>query len=328
MIYPDPATVAAVGEDPQSADIPELHKAVFRWLEKFVNTSWEACADDLEQLRARGASDRDIAEWLNMASLQVYLVSIADAAGVPLERDLEDADSALSEFSSLHRDRSYYHDRDPDAPLMSASSVQRGERQAPGAGLSERSSTGWLSTECTGELYDTAVAAANSRYGLTPNLFAALSAGPDFYPRHQLALDLLEKPHSTNLSPSMHALARAATVAMDQCDYFVPTVSVHLQHKGDGGIQYADLAPDPAPMARNEQEQVVLAFAEKLVRCPYKITEKDAQGFRDVGLDDAAYVDVFNTVALQCSLDRLANVLGVTADSRPLLSKEFLANTR
>jgi alkylhydroperoxidase family enzyme len=321
MIYPDPATVAAVGVDPQTAEIPELHKAVFRWLEKFVNTSWDATADDLAQLRAHGASDSDIAEWLNMASLQIYLVSIADAAGVPLERELEGSDSALSEFSSLHRDRSYYHDREPDAPQ------QRADRKTEEADLSERSNEGWLSAACSGDSYQTAVAAANSRYGLTPNLFAALSACPDFYPRHQLALDLLEKPHSTSLSPAMHALARAATVALDQCDYFVPTVNFQLQHRADANIQYADLLPDPRAIARNDQEQVVLAFAEKLVRYPYKITEQDAQGFRDVGLDDAAYVDAFNTVSLQRSLDLLANCLGVTADQQALLSNDFPVHT-
>jgi len=327
MIYPDAATVAAVGEDPQSADIPELHKAVFRWLEKFVNTSWDASAEDLEQLRAHGASDSDIAEMLNMASLQVYLVSIADAGGIPLESELEDSGSALSEFSSLHRDRSYYHDRDAQSPQVSASFERRLQKQARIADAGDAASDGWLSAPCSGDAYEAAATKAKSRYGLMPKLFSAISACADFYPRHQLALDLLEQPHSTSLSPSLHALARAATVALDQCDYFVPTITVHLQHRFEGDIQYPDLLPEPRSLARNDQEQVVLAFAEKLVRFPYKIVDKDAQGFRDVGLDDAAYVDVFNTVALQCSLDRLANCLGVNADSRPLLSNAFMAAT-
>jgi len=114
MIYPDPETVAAVGEDPQRADIPELHKAVFRWLETFVKSSSSASERDIEELRQLGASDEEIAEWINIASLQVYLVSIADSSGVPLESEVADTKSALSEFSSLHRDRSYYHDREPD----------------------------------------------------------------------------------------------------------------------------------------------------------------------------------------------------------------------
>ena len=64
----------------------------------------------------------------------------------------------------------------------------------------------------------------------------------------------------------------------------------------------------------------MLTFAEKLIRNPYKITEKDAMSFRDSGLDDAAYVDVYNTVAIQTSLDRLANCVGVLPDSAVLLS--------
>ena len=49
------------------------------------------------------------------------------------------------------------------------------------------------------------------------------------------------------------------------------------------------------------------------------INEDDAQRFREVGLDDEAYVDVLNTVAIQTSLDRLANSLGVRPDQQPLL---------
>jgi hypothetical protein len=41
-----------------------------------------------------------------------------------------------------------------------------------------------------------------------------------------------------------------------------------------------------------------------------------------VGLDDEAYVDVLNTVAIQTSLDRLANVLGVRVDEQPLLPRD------
>ena len=51
-----------------------------------------------------------------------------------------------------------------------------------------------------------------------------------------------------------------------------------------------------------------------------KVVAADAQSFRDVGLDDPAYIDVLNTVAIQTSLDRLANVLGV----RPALDGQIL----
>ena len=64
---------------------------------------------------------------------------------------------------------------------------------------------------------------------------------------------------------------------------------------------------------------MVLEFALKATRNAYKITAKDAQIFRDAGLTEEAYVDVLNTVAIQTSLDRLANCLGVVPDESPIL---------
>ena len=69
------------------------------------------------------------------------------------------------------------------------------------------------------------------------------------------------------------------------------------------------------------QDRVVLDFAHKETRNAYKVVAADAQSFRDVGLDDRAYIDVLNTVAIQTSLDRLANALGVRPDGAPLLPR-------
>ena len=136
-----------------------------------------------------------------------------------------------------------------------------------------------------------------------------------------MALDLLETPQSSSLSPAEHALARAAAVALDRCAYFEPTARALLSRQGEGLPDYDVLGNDPAAAGRNERETCVLALTEKLIPTPYKCTEKEAQGFRDVGLDDAAYVDVFNTVAIQTSLDKLANCIGVSADAQPLLQR-------
>jgi len=320
MIYPDPETVAAVGEDPQSADIPELHKAVFRWLETFVKSSDSTSERDIEELRQLGASDEEIAEWVNIASLQIYLVSIADSSGVPLESEVAETESALAEFSSLHRDRSYYHVRQPDTPQTKTTGTANPTGGQDGAKLQ---SSGWLSAPCAGDDYEKAARDAEARYGVIPNLFKAISASGRFYKRHQMVLDLLEHPQTDTLSGPLHALVRAATIALDRCDYFAATADSLLARTCDSNIKYSQLVPDPLATARTEQERVVLAFAEKLIRTPYKITAKDAQDFRDAGLDDKAYVDVFNTVSLQCSLDRLANATGVAADSRPLLSAQL-----
>ena len=77
-------------------------------------------------------------------------------------------------------------------------------------------------------------------------------------------------------------------------------------------IGTADLSPT---------DRVVLALATKFARNTYKVTEKDAISLREAGLDDEAYVDILNTVSIQTSLDRLANVLEVRPDAKPLLAQ-------
>lgn len=301
MIYADPEVARAVGEDPQSAPIPELHKAMFRWTELFVKHSWDATPDDLAELKALGATDRDVADWLQIASTQVWFTSSADAGGIPMEGNAVTG-------PVMQHPREYYHQHVADS---AAETTPNGDATTEPAG--------WLDAPDAAAAFDAAAEIARTRYGFVPNLFGAISACADYYPRHQLALDLLETPQSSSLSAAEHALARAATVALDRCAYFEPTARALLSRQGDGLPDYEVLGSDPAAAARSEREACVLALTEKLIRTPYKITEKDAQGFRDVGLDDAAYVDVFNTVAIQTSLDKLANCIGVSADGKPLL---------
>jgi hypothetical protein len=48
---------------------------------------------------------------------------------------------------------------------------------------------------------------------------------------------------------------------------------------------------------------------------------KDDYAFIAGSYSHAAQVDVYNTVAIQSSLNKLANVLGVSADDEPLLPR-------
>ena len=338
MIYSDPAIVEGVGVDAQSADIPAIHKAVFRWMEKLVKRSSEVSEDDIGELRQLGASDREIAEWLEVACTLIYNTVCVDSAGAPMDDD--------GMGSALNRDRSYYHDPEKREELSASANVSFGmeskfkqvvgrfaaqqetHQDSPttltsnaGARETQDPALGWLTAPCATPAYEKSAAIAISRYGLVPNLFKAISASGLLYGRHQLALDLLEKPQSTTLPAAIHALVRAATVVFDRCDYFIPTAASLIEKRSTGTINYQQLVPDPVAVAGNEQERLILQFVEKLVRSPYKVTEKDAQSFLAAGLDETAYIDVFNTVGLQRSLNVVANCLGITVDSTPLLSR-------
>ena len=53
-----------------------------------------------------------------------------------------------------------------------------------------------------------------------------------------------------------------------------------------------------------------------------QLVTSDAQAFRENGMSDEARVEVFNTAAIQLSLDRMANCPGVAADRSPLLATQ------
>ena len=72
-------------DDVESAPIPELHKAMFRWVKRFVSSSWDMTADDTQALRDAGVSEDEIVNWANIACLQTWWVMSADGGGIPLE---------------------------------------------------------------------------------------------------------------------------------------------------------------------------------------------------------------------------------------------------
>ena len=103
--------------------------------------------------------------------------------------------------------------------------------------------------------------------------------------------------------------------------YSEPT-SKALLSRVPGGEELVDrLGRDTLDADWNPIDRAVLSLATKFVRNTYKVTEKDAIGLREVGLDDEAYVDILNTVSIQTSLDRLTNALGVQPDPVPLIQR-------
>lgn len=301
MIYPKADVARAVGEDPQTAPIPELHKAMFRFAELFVNRSWQASPESLDVIRAEGVSDRDLADWLQIACIQTWFTHSADAGGIPMDRD------AVSGPVMFH-ERSFYHAQPAPEPASTTNP-------------SVAATLGWLHAPCTGVQYETAARWAQNHYGFVPNLFKSVSACPDFYSRHQLALELLDGPQSKSLPAALHALVRATVIALDHSSYFEPSAEQLLHREVEGVMDLDILRMDPSEHIRDQQSQVVLRFVHKMVKNAYKITGDDAQSFREAGLSDETYIDVFNTVAIQQSFDRLANCIGVAADTKPLLAR-------
>jgi uncharacterized peroxidase-related enzyme len=302
QIYPEATTRDAVLADPQTAPIPDVHKALFRFTERFVRASWEMGPEDLQALRDVGLSEPDVVNWATLGSTQSWFTMSADGGGIPME-------AGMTTGPGVGKLREAY-EAAPEglcAPPLSEA-------------VAERSNTGvaWVGTDTESPEYQTAAKAAQQRYGFVPNLYAAVSLQPGYYRRHTLALELLEAPQSATLSARHHAMARAIASQLTRSPYGQVTARALLERRAEPGLwerlsRYPDADLDPV-------DRVVLDFASKIARNAYKVTEKDAQSFREAGLDDAAYVDVLNTTSIQVSLDRLANVLGVEPDARPILT--------
>ena len=290
------------------ADIPELHRALFEWAELFTRRSWEMQAEDLQGLRTLGLTDRDLVGWAQAACVQTCFTIGADSGGIPL-----DADAAMP--PGFQKTREFY----AQAPegLTADDPHQVTTTPTPDA-----DAVAWVATDDEADEYKKAAAWAEERYGFVPNLLKALSLRPEYFRRHVLALELLERPQTTSLSARQHAMVRALASSLTRGRYSADTVRQLVESTSGENNLYERLTEDYRQREWQPADQVVLHFATEVARNAYKVTEGDAQRFREVGLDNEAYVDVLNTVALQTSFDRLTNSLGVHSDARPLLPVE------
>ncbi len=298
MLYQDPELIKQVGDNPQDADIPDVHKAAFRFTETFVRCPWEFTAQSLDELRSLGLTDANIVQWALVAAMQTWWVMSADGGGIPLDGDAEVG-------MVLANDRTFYHNRsERPVELMAQPASPKG---------TNANGIAWVETDIDNSAFSEIRSWANDKYGYLPNLLAATSLRPDVSARQRLALELLDRPQTASLTPSLHAMIRARVSILHQCAYTQAMTREFLAQHARAGAWDILARPD-LPDDLDAKEKVALAFVDKLIRNSFKITAKDARLFRDVGLDDAAYIDVLNTSSIQASLDRLALALGVAMD--------------
>jgi len=303
LVYPDASIAKQIVDDAQAAPIPDLHKAVYAWVEKFVRGSWDMNASHIQLLRDAGATDRQIAAWAHSASMQTWWVMMGDGGGISLDYGMEVG-------PVVGNTRPYYEKAAPG--LLAA---------APDGSAAAPTSDGnsWIETDESSETYKQVAQTAQTRYGFVPNLLKATSGAPLILPRHQPAFEILEPPQSKSLTPRLHALTRAITSKMNRSNYFDATIKPLIEMTTQGTEDYEKITGPWDPEQWDEQDRVVLEFAIKTARNAYKIIDSDAIHFHEVGLDDEAYVDVLNTVAIQTSIERLTNSLGIEADSGVML---------
>lgn len=298
LVYPDASIAAKIVEDPQIAPIPDLHKAMYAWVKKFVRNSWEMTPADTQALRDAGATEKQIALWAQIACLQTWWVMMGDGGGVSLDYGQEVG-------PVVGKTRPYYEDAQPG--LLAAipdgtPATQTGD------------GNGWIQRDDSHPTYQQVAKAAKERYGIIPHLLTATSLAPETLPRHQLAFELLEAPQCDSLTPRQHALVRAITSQVNRSNYFEATIKALIDQHAQSHDEYDKIIGPWMPEDWDETDRAILEFAIKTARNAYKITAKDAQLFQELGLNDQTYVDILNTVAIQTSIERLTNALGIPAE--------------
>ena len=308
LLYPEPEVVRQVLEDPQTADIPELHKLCWEWTRRFVCASWEATEADIQRLRDGGLPDREIVNWAESASVQTWWVMSADGGGVELDGFTPETGRVVG----LGRD--HY-----EGAVVTTAAETGALARATGSGAPN--GIAWVDVDLADPAYLESADWAEARYGFVPNFFKALSLRPALYPRHRRALELLEGPVSERLTPRQHALARALVSGLNRSPYGADTTRALLERTTGDAALFDRVAGDYTRHDWAPEERAVLDFAAKMNRSAYKVTDKDMARLRDAGFDEAVYVEVANIVSIQTSIERVANSFGVVPDGQPLLPK-------
>ena len=191
LLYPDPDTREALLADPSTAPIPQLHRELFGFAEKFVRGSWTMRLEDLQRLREAGLSDAEIVQWATLGSTQSWFTMSADGGGIPM-----DGDTLTGPGVGRTRDS---YEATPAGLLAAPGDAPSPSHSLSGSSLSGSSwpssapaedAAAWVTTDESAAEFREAAGWAEQRYGCVPNLFRAVSLQPGFYRRHRLALQL------------------------------------------------------------------------------------------------------------------------------------------
>lgn len=77
--------MAQIQQDYETAALTQRERALCHFAHKLTRTAWQMKAEDLENLRAVGLSDRGILDAVEVISFFNYINRVANALGVDIE---------------------------------------------------------------------------------------------------------------------------------------------------------------------------------------------------------------------------------------------------
>ena len=284
----------------------EVTKAIVDWGQKIAWAPQHLTREDFEQICRVGLPVEYVVNLTQRASVQAHFAMCCSCGGVD---DLASANVPLERLIGLKEFAEGAAENLTALPLGSGFECST---------KFEAAQTSWVPN--LHPLPDDPVfGPVLSELGWVPNLFRAVSRSPEYNRRHLYALRLLEQPLTSELKPRHHAMARLLTCLVLDSDYFLPTAKQQFSRASDANEAFEFDETWVQDSNWCAEDRVVLELGQKIVCSAYQITQEDVHSAcGTMGWSDLGYVDFMSTVAVQDSLCRLANALGVVPDDRVL----------
>ncbi len=157
--------------------------------------------------------------------------------------------------------------------------------------------------------------AAEKRTGEpTANVLKVHSLNPEILEAHmQLYETIMFK--DGRLSRKEREMIGVVVSAANECPYCVTHHAQSLFAVTSDKTLMRQVAADYTTAALSEKEQALCAYAEKLTKTAYKITETDIETLRGFGLDDAAILEANQITAYFNYVNRVVHGLGVELET-------------
>lgn len=315
MVFPDRSDeelleiARQLREEPVSRDLFDgngVTQAIAVWGQKIAWAPQHLSRQDFEQICNTGLPIEHVVNLTQRASVQSHFAMGCSCAGA------DDLASAKIPLKHLIGFKEFADGAQPNLTALPLNKdVEHSSRFEVGQ-------TSWVpKPELPPD--DDVYAPVLSELGWVPNLFKAVSRSPEYISRHLYALKLLEKPQTLELKSRHHAMARFLTCRILDSAYFLPTAKRYLSRITENDGLSVSIENWTSDSEWTDEDRAVLELGQKIVCHAYKITQEDVNSARTtMGWSDVGFADFMNTVAVQDSLCRLANALGVTPDDRPI----------
>jgi uncharacterized peroxidase-related enzyme len=144
--------------------------------------------------------------------------------------------------------------------------------------------------------------------GMVPNLVATMAHSPAAL---QAYLQFNQALGGSSLSPSVREQIALAVAGANSCQY---CASAHTAMGKDAGVPENELALNLEGRSRDPRTQVLISFAQVIVRGRGHVVDAVLTSMRQAGFSEGEIVDVIATVAINIFTNYFNHIAGTQID--------------